>query len=153
MIQEANLENFCLHESTKKLFVSNINELLKSHPKLSVTIKVYKPKRSLSQNNLSHKWYSEISKYLIQSGRTWMTEEKVKNDLKATFLGYEEIEQTNFVTGEITVREQLRQTSKLDTGDMYQYMTKIEAWCAQFGLQLTIPHTSEYMKLKDQQER
>ncbi|MTC21839.1 MULTISPECIES: recombination protein NinB [unclassified Providencia] len=148
-----NIENFCLHESTKKLFDSNINELLKSHPKLSVTIKVYKPKRSLSQNNLSHKWYSEISKYLIQSGRTWMTEEKVKSDLKATFLGYEEIEQTNFVTGEITVREQLRQTSKLDTGDMYQYMTKIEAWCAQFGLQLTIPHTSEYMKLKEQQER
>lgn len=70
-----------------------------------------------------------------------MTEEKVKNDLKATFLGYEEIEQTNFVTGEITVREQLRHTSRLDTGDMYQYMTKIEAWCAQFGLQLTIPHT------------
>nr|WP_306805009.1 hypothetical protein [Providencia sp. PROV128] len=82
-----------------------------------------------------------------------MTEEKVKNDLKATFLGYEEIEQTNFVTGEITVREQLRQTSKLDTGDMYQYMTNIEAWCAQFGLQLTIPHSSEYMKLKEQQER
>ncbi len=148
-----NIENFCLHESTKKLFDNSINELLKSHPKLSVTIKVYKPKRSLSQNNLSHKWYSEISKYLIQSGRTWMTEEKVKNDLKATFLGYEEIEQTNFVTGEIIVREQLRQTSKLDTSDMCQYMTKIEAWCAQFGLQLTIPHTSEYMKLKEQQER
>lgn len=34
-----------------------------------------------------------------------MTEEKVKYGLKATFLGFEEVEYTNFITGEITTKE------------------------------------------------
>ncbi|MBE8598098.1 hypothetical protein [Xenorhabdus sp. BG5] len=147
------MDNFCLHESTKKLFYDNLKQLLATHQKLSISVNPYKPKRSLSQNNLSHKWYDEISKYLIKSGRTWMTPEKVKHDLKATYLGFKEVEYTDFVTGEIYTKEELRKTSELDTGDMYYYMSRIEAWCAQFGLALTIPHDSEYMKLKREQEQ
>ncbi|MDX7992602.1 hypothetical protein [Xenorhabdus littoralis] len=145
------IENFCLHESTKKLFYDNLKQLLATHQKLSISAKPYKPKRSLSQNNLSHMWYDEISKYLIRRGRTWMTPEKVKFDLKATYLGFEKFEYTDFVTGKNYTKEQLRKTSKLDTGDMHYYMSQIEAWCAQFGLTLTTPHDSEYMKLKQEQ--
>ncbi|WP_237388402.1 hypothetical protein [Xenorhabdus sp. Sc-CR9] len=146
------IENFCLHESTKKLFYDNLKQLLATHQKLNISIKPYKSKRSLPQNNLSHKWYDEISKYLIKRGRTWMMPEKVKFDLKATYLGFEEVEYTDFVTGKKYTKEQLRQTSKLNTGDMHYYMSQIEAWCAQFGLTLTTPHDSEYMTLKRSQD-
>jgi hypothetical protein len=40
----------------------------------------------------------------------------------------------------------------LDTGEMHIFLTKVEAWCAQFGLALTIPHGCEYQQLRDKQE-
>lgn len=151
--QEVNLENFCLHESTKKLFDSNINELLQNHPKLSVTIKPYRKKRSLSQNSLSHVWYKEISDYLIKAGRPFCTEAWVKESLKATYLGFESTEYTDVLTGEKTQREALRHTSKLDKGEMHYFLQQIESWCAQFGLILTTPDDCEYMKLKREQDQ
>ncbi len=146
------MENFFLHESTKKLFDNNVIELLKSHPKLSVTIKPYKPKRSLSQNSLSHVWYKEISDYLIRSGREFCTEAWVKESLKATYLGFEVTEYTDVLTGEKTKRETLRHTSRLDKGEMHHFLQRVEAWASQFGLILTTPEDSEYMKLKRKQD-
>ncbi len=48
------MENFCLHESNKKLFYEQLKSLLNTYPKLSIAAKCYRPKRSLSQNALSH---------------------------------------------------------------------------------------------------
>jgi hypothetical protein len=101
---------------------------------------------------LSHVWYEEISEYLIASGRTDATKEWVKRNLKKTFLGYEDVEYTDFTTGEKTVERQLRHTSDLDTGDMHHFMCQVERWCAQFGLVLTIPQSSEFQVLRDKQE-
>ncbi|MDE9480007.1 hypothetical protein KKJ17_19955 [Xenorhabdus bovienii] len=147
------MDNFCLHESTKKLFYANLKQLLATHPKLSISAKPYKPKRSLSQNALSHVWYKQISDYLIAKGRDWCSESWVKNSLKATYLGFEEVEYTDFITGEVITKQELRHTSELDKGDMHYYMNQVEAWCAQFGLILKTPDDSEYMKLKKEQEQ
>uniref|UniRef100_UPI0036DD6C64 hypothetical protein n=1 Tax=Photorhabdus sp. RM322S TaxID=3342825 RepID=UPI0036DD6C64 len=147
------LENFCLHESTKKVFYENLKQLLATHQKLSISAKPYKHKRSLSQNSLSHVWYKEISDYLIKAGRTWCTPGWVKKSLKATYLGFEETEFVDFVTGDKYTKQELRHTSDLDTGDMHEYLQKVEAWCAQFGLILTTPADCEYMKLKQEQDR
>ncbi|MBE8597882.1 hypothetical protein [Xenorhabdus sp. BG5] len=144
------MDNFCLHESTKKLFYDNLKQLLATHQKLSISVKPYRKKRSLSQNALSHKWYGEISAYLVKSGRDYCTPEWVKRNLKKTYLGYAEVEYVDFVTGEIETHQELRHTSDLDTGDMYYYMSQIEAWCFLAGIELTTPHDSEYMKLKQE---
>ena len=32
------------------------------------------------------------------------------------------------------------------------FLRKVEAWCAQFGLALTIPHGCEYQQLQQKQE-
>ncbi|ENM6468897.1 recombination protein NinB [Morganella morganii] len=146
------MENFCLHESNKKLFYEQLKSLLSTHPKLSITAKPYRPKRSLSQNSLSHVWYKEISEYLIRAGRPFCTEAWVKRSLKATYLGFETTEYTDVITGEKTQRETLRRTSKLDKGDMHYFLQQIESWAAQFGLILTTPEDSEYMKLKREQD-
>ncbi|MBD2798328.1 recombination protein NinB [Xenorhabdus sp. 18] len=147
------MKNFCLHESTKKLFYDNLKQLLATHQKLSISARPYKPKRSLSQNALSHVWYKQISDYLIANNRDWCSESWVKDNLKATYLGFEDVEYTDFITGEVITKQELRRTSELDKGDMHYYMSQVEAWAAQFGLILKTPADSEYMKLKQEQER
>lgn len=72
--------------------------------------------------------------------------------MKHTFLGYEEVEMINAVTGDIELIKQLRKTSDLDTGDMYFYMEQVERWAVGIGCFVTIPDNSEYMKLKRKQD-
>lgn len=35
---------------------------------------------------------------------------------------------------------------------MHHFMCQVEGWCAQFGLVLTIPQSSEFQVLRDKQE-
>ncbi len=141
-----------LHRGNFAAIGSQIQPLLDAGQCFRLQVKPWREKRSLSQNSLSHVWYEEISDYLIKSGRTDATKEWVKRNLKRTFLGYEDVEYTDFTTGEKTVEQQLRHTSDLDTGDMHHYMCQVERWCAQFGLALTIPQSSEFQTLRDKQE-
>ena len=92
------------------------------------------------------------SEYLIKSGRTDATPEWVKRNLKKTYLGCEEVTYTDFITGAKETSWEPRHTSLLDTGEMHIFMCKVEAWCAQFGLALTIPNGCEYQQLRDKQE-
>ncbi|EMB4326998.1 YbcN family protein [Pluralibacter gergoviae] len=115
-------------------------------------LKDWRESRSLPQNNLSHVWYKEISDYLIKSGRSDATPEWVKRNLKKTYLGCEEVTYTDFVTGEKETSWEPRHTSDLNTAEMHDFMTKVEMWCAQFGLVLTIPRNCEYQQLRDKQE-
>ncbi|MCI1898542.1 MAG: YbcN family protein [Enterobacter sp.] len=141
-----------LHAGNFAAISNIIREQLATGKPLRLQVKEWREKRSLSQNSLSHVWYEEISEYLIASGRTDATKEWVKRNLKKTFLGYEDVEYTDFTTGEKTVERQLRHTSDLDTGDMHHFMCQVERWCAQFGLVLTIPQSSEFQVLRDKQE-
>lgn len=129
-----------------------LQEQLATGKPLRLEVKEWREKRSLSQNALSHMWYTEISEYLVKSGRTDATPEWVKRNLKKTYLGYEEVEYTDFVTGTKTIELELRHTSDLDTGDMHHFMCQVEGWCAQFGLTLTIPQSSEFQALRDKQD-
>ena len=115
-------------------------------------LKPWREKRSLSQNSLLHMWLSEISEYLVKSGRTDATPDWVKRNLKKTYLGSVEVTYTDFITGEKTTAWEPRHTSDLDTGEMHIFLCKVEAWCAQFGLVLTIPHGCEYQQLQQKQE-
>lgn len=141
-----------LHRGNFAAIGQQIQPLLDAGQCFRLQVKPWREKRSLSQNSLSHVWYEEISDYLIKSGRTDATPAWVKRNLKKTFLGYEEVEYTDFVTGIKTIELELRHTSDLDTGDMHHFMCQVEGWCAQFGLVLTIPQSSEFQVLRDKQE-
>ncbi|GHL78732.1 hypothetical protein ECZU36_00160 [Escherichia coli] len=56
------------------------------------------------------------------------------------------------VTGEITTIQSLRHTSDLDTGEMYIFLCKVEAWAVNIGCHLTIPQSCEFQLLRDKQE-
>ena len=106
-----------------------------------------KKARSLSQNALSHMWYSEVSRWLIGKGKDFATPEWCKDALKNTFLGVEDVFHTDVVTGVSTRRQELRHTSKLDVGEMKLYLDLVYHWCLDRGLMLTIPEGCQYQDL------
>lgn len=145
------VENFCLHESTKKAFWEILKELLELKIPLRVDIKDYKKQRSKSQNALFHVWCEFISS--VASTETMKIEmADIKDDLKKRFLGYEEIERVNYITGEIVTEKRLRRTRDLDTGDMFFFMTQIDILFQDRGLNLPRKENDEYEKLKRQNE-
>ena len=110
-----------------------------------------KKARSMSQNNLAHLWFGEISKWLTGHGRDFATPEWCKDAMKHTFLGYEDVFDTDVVTGISTRRQALRHTSKLDTGEMKLFMDLVYAWALDKGLPLTIPEGCQYDELNKQE--
>lgn len=115
---------------------------------VSVQLKSH-TKRSLSQNALAHKWFGELSAWLVSKGKDFATPEWVKAAMKSTFLGYVEAVDTDVITGKKTTRSELRHTSSLDTGEMKLFMDMVYHWALDRGVMLTIPENSEYKQLND----
>ena len=117
---------------------------------VSVQLKSH-TKRSLSQNALAHKWFGELSAWLISKGKDFATPEWVKAAMKSTFLGYVEVIDTDVITGKKTSRQELRHTSSLDTGEMKLFMDMVYHWALDRGMMLTIQDGCEYQKLTKQE--
>lgn len=117
-----------------------------------VGFKPWKEVRSLSQNAFQHVIYEEISNYLMSRGRKDCTPEWVKKMLKNAYLGWEQENYTDIKTGEITVRDVLRSTSKLDVGESVYYTDQILEWAASIGCDIKIPAKCEYRDYKEAQE-
>jgi len=146
------MKDFKLTFSSLGWLITELTKLLKNNNKpYRVNVVEWREKRSLSQNAIFHAWVAELSKYLISKGRKDATEEFCKELLKHTFLGYEEVERVNALTGERTIISSLKHTSKLDVGDMTYFMVQCYSWCIDIGLMLPIPEGSEYYKLMNEQ--
>ena len=59
---------------------------------------------------------------------------------------------TDTAGGEVTTVQSLRHTADLETGEMYIFLCKVEAWAMNIGCHLTIPQSCEYQQLRDKQE-
>jgi len=129
-----------------------LSEELKKGKNFRLRIDPWQEKRSLSQNAMFHAWMNELSRYLITRGRPYCSPEWCKDAMKYTFLGMEEITFTNVETGAQIVRESVRQTSKLKAGEMFHFMTKVQAWCLDIGCILSVSETSEFFALSRKQE-
>lgn len=106
--------------------------------------------RSLSQNALFHAWMSQMEHHFIAKGYPMGNGDgkEAKMLMKHEFLGYEDV-----TIGKTEIKGQLRHTSKLEPGEMSHFMDKVDAWAVDKGLYLIKPADSEYMKLKEAQER
>ncbi len=140
-----------LHRGNFTAIGRQIQPYLEEGKCFRMVLKPWREKRSLSQNALSHMWYSEISEYLISRGKTFATPAWVKDALKHTYLGYETKDLVDVLTGDITTIQSLRHTSDLDTGEMYVFLCKVEAWAMNIGCHLTIPQSCEFQLLRDKQ--
>lgn len=146
------MDDLCLHSSNIKSIFNALIELVKSGKRYRLIIKIWKDKRTIDQNSLSHMWYTDIAKQANQRAKTnSYTLESVKKDFKEMFLGYEKVEHKNVITGEVTTTLELIKTSDLDTGEMYFFLQQIETWSYQNGFKLRISNDSEYRKLQLEQ--
>lgn len=103
---------------------------------------IYSPSRSLSQNALMHIWFSEMANHF--SPKIDVDEEGIKYLMKNMFLGTEDIK-----VGNTTIPNQVRSTSKLDKGEMMEFLNNIYAWAIDHGVKLSNPQNSEWMKNKN----
>lgn len=91
----------------------------------AVTVSPYRKKRSLDQNALIHSWFAIIAR------ETGNDPDDVKEALKSMFLP------PRYVEMEGKTVEVRRATSKLDTKDMAEFCSRVQAWAAQeFGIVL-----------------
>ena len=112
---------------------------------LAIQAKPFEQVRSLSQNALFHVWMKEVRDHFIERTPD-ATEEHWKIFFKTEYLGTETI-----TAGKIVHENQLRHTSKLKRGEMYEFMEAVNAWCAQRGLTLPVPDSSEFMQIRRSQ--
>ena len=104
-------------------------------------VKPYVGRRSLSQNALFHIWCREMAAHFSERGMD-IDEEKAKVLLKYRFLGTHDIIVNNTV-----IPDQIRSTSKLDRGEMFDFMNQVQVWLLDCGVHVTCPHDSEYMQI------
>ena len=145
-MKDFKLNRFNIGEFVKALF-----ELVVDDKSFRVNIVAWRNKRSLSQNGLQHLIYGKVSKFLIAQGRKEWTPKKTKDSLKSKYLGWEDTEFVDVVTGEITIKTTLRATSDLDVGESFHYTTQIIEWCEWMDISIEIPATCEYRALQDLQ--
>ncbi|HAV9591774.1 TPA: hypothetical protein JLG67_003909 [Escherichia coli] len=62
-----------LHRGNFTAIGQQIQPYLEEGKCFRMVLKPWRERRSLSQNALSHMWYSEISEYLISRGKTFAT--------------------------------------------------------------------------------
>lgn len=129
--------------------ISKVTAMLADGP---VQVKLSgKKARSMSQNNLAHLWFGEISRWLTGHGREFATPEWCKNAMKHTFLGYDDVFDTDVISGISTRRQELRHTARLDVGEMKLFMDQVYHWCLEKELMLTIPEGCEYDRLRKEE--
>lgn len=90
-------------------------------------VSVGKPKRSLQQNALYHSWVGQIA------AETGHSHDDIHEWLKAEFLP------PRFIEIEGTEHEIRRSTTALKVDEMSEFMDRVSAWAASFGIALPFP--------------
>lgn len=134
------MKDFCLTQGNIGQFVNELYKLLTSGGKFRVNIVAWREKRSLSQNSLYWKWLGEIDKQSPLSCGEFKGAELWHEIFKKYYCPVKQI--TN---GTISVSSQ--STKLLDVGEMTFYLNKVEQFCIERAIVLTIPEDSEYSQL------
>ena len=119
-------------------FDSEVYHLYKEHKYLDITVK-YGKKRSLRANALYWDWMQALSERFSAKGQ--YSKEEMHDLMRHNFLGYEDR-----MIGNTLISQQLKSTTDLDSGEMFHYMEKIDAWAADHGCLLPRPSDGEYEK-------
>lgn len=138
---------FKLNFNSLGFVISKLTELIRDPTKeYRVTIKQWREKRSLSQNSLYWKWLDEINKQAPL---------KISNgNVKGSELWHEVFKryycpEKQITNGKVSVIS--KSTKMLDVGEMTHYLNRIENWCIDRGIKITIPDDSEYSQLMRKQ--
>ena len=99
----------------------------------------WSPKRSLSANNLYWKWIAKLAKHFCGEASE-SNKDYIHGIVRHKLLGYEaEI----VFQGEV-IPAQLKSTSKLNKREMCEYMTRVDVWALEHGVDVRAPEGCEY---------
>lgn len=137
-----------LNRSSLGGVISFITELVLSDKTYQVNVAEWRECRSLSQNSLYWKWMAEIDKQapLVIEGTKVAGSELWHEVFKKYYCPVKSV--TN---GKKSMA--IASTKMLDVGEMTFYLNKIEQFCIERGIILSIPESSEYYKLMESQIR
>lgn len=141
------MKDFRLNFSSLGLLMSELATLLTSTQKTyRVQVSEWKESRSLSQNSLYWKWLGEIDAQmpLKVQGSAFAGPELWHEVFKKYYCPKKTI-------AHLGKSLPVKSTKLLDVGEMNFYLTKIEAWAMDRGINLTIPESSEYFQLLQSQ--
>lgn len=141
------MKDFKLTISSLGLLVTELTKVLKDTNKAyRVGVVEWREKRSTSQNSLYWRWLDEINKQspLKVEGSKINGSELWHEVFKKYYCPVKSI--TN---GSTSI--QTKSTKMLDVGEMTFYLNKIENWCIDRGVILTIPESSDYYQLMQKQ--
>jgi len=140
------VKEFKLTLSTLGWCISELTKVLQSSNKVyRLTIKEWRETRSLSQNSMYWAWLGEINKQA-----PLQCESKISGSEM-----WHEVFKHYYCPMKVIANKKaalnIKSTKMLDVGEMTFYLNKIEQWCIDRGVRLTIPVDSEYMKLMESQ--
>lgn len=138
----------CAHSGNLDLISSNLKDELSSMPsgsRLCVEVKKWVDKRSIPQNSTYHMWLGEIAKQVNRRTESAIDPEDLHEYMKGIYCPVRTVQ-----LGDKTIS--IKSTKRLDKGEMFHYMTKIEAWAAERKIILTVPYGSDYQRIRDEQE-
>lgn len=143
------MKDFKLTLASLGWLVTELTKLLKDSGKTyRVSVKEWRETRSLSQNALYWKWLTEVNSQsnLKVEGSKINGSELWHEVFKKYFCPVK-----NVTNGEKDLP--IQSTKMLDVGEMCFYLNKIEYWCMDKGIKVTIPESSEYYQLMQSQVR
>lgn len=108
---------------------------------IKISWKPYKQKRSLPQNALMWQWLTKLASK-FSNGMESYSKEDMHDLMRHKFLGYETV-----TIGNTELKDRLISTTSLDTGAMFEYMQKVDAWAVAHGVFLPRPQDCEYEQL------
>ena len=98
-----------------------------------VTIAPHKKKRTLNQNSLLHEWI------MLMAYHTGDSMASMKRDLKAEF---SPLVESKITPGKFSPKD----TSEMDTAEMSEFMDKVSALAASWGVRLPVPQDQTSVK-------
>ena len=123
---------------------------------LQINWKHWNPKRSLNANALYWVWLDQLAQFFTDKERQLARRKSeytavvydsddMHDMMRHQFLGYENRRIRN-----TEIKEQLRSTTKLNSTEFCDYMTKMDSWAVSHGCFLTRPEDSEYARYLEQ---
>ena len=136
------MKDFRLNMGSLGVLVTELTKLLVNGKTYRLSCDEWREKRSLSQNSLYWKWLAEINQQapLQIEG----------SSIDGPELWHEVFKKYYCPVKNITNSEKslpVQSTKLLDVGEMTFYLNKIESFCIDRHIKLTIPEDSEYSEL------
>ena len=135
------MKEFRLSFETLGELITLLTESLKSGKVFRVSITEWRERRSLDQNSLYWKWLKEIAEQKpLYSGD--YTGAELWHEVFKKYYCPEKVISSD------KAQMKVKSTKLLDVGEMHFYLNKIESFCLNGHVKLTIPDNCQYSELK-----